>query len=126
MFYSDGTTRIMRVGCFGLRILIGWLLMPKLVGMLRVKNGMFFLKRWLEGISPLVDEIVVVDNGSTDGSLEVLTRHPNVVAIAQTEGLHEGRDINLAYYMARQRNPDWVIWLDVDEVFESRLTRKNL
>lgn len=28
--------------------------------------------------------------------------------------------------MARKCNPDWCIWLDVDETFEERLARKDL
>lgn len=100
--------------------------MPKLVAMLRVKDGILFVRQWLENISKLVDEIVVVDNGSTDGTLGVLQKHPKVVAIERTEGFHEGRDKILAYQLARERKPDWVIWLDVDEIFEDRLSRRKL
>lgn len=100
--------------------------MPKLVAMLRVKNGILFIDRWLSSIEPLVDEIVVVDNGSSDGTSEVLRRHPKVVAIEHTEGFHEGRDKILAYTRARERKPDWMLWLDVDEIFEERLTRAKL
>jgi glycosyltransferase involved in cell wall biosynthesis len=100
--------------------------MPKLVSMLRVKDGILFVQKWLQNISPLVDEIVVVDNGSTDGTLEILQRHPKVVAIVRTEAFDEGRDKILGYKLARERHPDWVLWLDVDEIFEDRLTRKRL
>jgi len=100
--------------------------MPKLVAMLRVKDGILFIDEWLRRMSSLVDEIVVVDNGSTDGTLEILQRHPKVVAIARTEGFEEGRDKILAYQLARERKPDWVLWLDVDEFFEGRLTRGKL
>lgn len=98
----------------------------KLVAMLRVKDGIIFIKDWLENMGSLVDEIVVVDNGSTDGTLEILKKHPNVVELRQTEGFHEGRDKILAYQLARSRNPDWVLWLDVDEIFERRLTKTIL
>ena len=101
-------------------------MMPKLVCMLRVKDGMTFINEWLENMARLVDEIVVVDNGSTDGTYELLKSHPKVVDITKTEGFHEGRDKIMVYEMARKRNPDWCLWLDVDEIFEKRVTRGHL
>lgn len=99
--------------------------MPKLVCMLRVKDGILFVDQWLANMERLVDEIVVVDNGSTDGTFEILKSHSKVVQIEQTEGFHEGRDKILAYEMARRRNPDWMLWLDIDEIFEERVTREK-
>jgi Glycosyl transferase family 2 len=97
--------------------------MPKLVALLRVKNGMQFLETWLNRIETLVDEIVVVDNGSTDGTLKRLQAHSLVTAIEQTAGFDEGRDKSLLYEVARQRKPDWCLWLDVDEIIEENATR---
>ena len=99
--------------------------MPKLVLMLRVKDGIFFVHEWLERFEKLVDEIVVLDNGSTDGTFEVLSAHPKVVDIIRTEGYNEGRDKNMLYDRMRSRNPDWCLWLDVDEIFEAELTRAD-
>ena len=100
--------------------------MHKLVAMLRVKDGMLFISCWLDSIRALVDEIVVVDNGSTDGTLEILRSHPKVMSIAQTREFDEARDKNLGYALARARKADWIVWLDVDEFFEERLTRHRL
>lgn len=99
--------------------------MPKLVVMLRVKDGIFFVHDWLSCFEKIADEIVVLDNGSTDGTDTILAQHPKVVDFVRTEGYDEGRDKNMLYAMMRKRNPDWCLWLDVDEIFEPELTRKD-
>lgn len=99
--------------------------MPKLIVMLRVKDGIFFAEEWLKCYEKIADEIVVLDNGSTDGTSEMLRAHPKVSSIVSTSGYHEGRDKNLMYAAVRKRKPDWCIWVDIDEIFEPNLTRKH-
>jgi len=99
--------------------------MQKLIVMLRVKDGMTFLKEWLSCYEKLVDGIVVVDNGSTDGTFELLTNHPSVLSIERTEGFNEGRDKNLMYKLAREHKPDWCLWVDIDEIFEENIIRED-
>lgn len=99
--------------------------MAKFVIMLRVKDGIFFAEEWLNCIEKIADEIVVLDNGSTDGTFELLKSHPKVVDIVQTEGYNEGRDKNLLYQRVRLRKPDWCLWIDIDEIFEPQLTRAD-
>lgn len=93
--------------------------------MLRVKDGILFVEEWLRCFEKLVDEIVMLDNGSTDGTYEILKRHPKVVDSIRTEGYNEGRDKNILYTMMRKRRPDWCLWLDIDEIFEPQLTRAH-
>jgi glycosyltransferase involved in cell wall biosynthesis len=93
--------------------------------MLRVKDGMPFVHEWLDCFERLADEIVVLDNGSTDGTDEVLLAHPKVVDLVRTEGYNEGRDKNLLHAHVRMRNPDWCLWVDIDEIFEPDLTRAH-
>lgn len=97
----------------------------KFIAMLRVKDGILFVEEWLQCFEKLVDEIVVLDNGSSDGTYEKLTMHPKVVDVIRTEGYNEGRDKNMLYERLRLRNPDWCIWVDVDEIFEPELTRAD-
>jgi glycosyltransferase involved in cell wall biosynthesis len=99
--------------------------MPKLVVMLRVKDGILFVDEWLKSMEKIADEIVVLDNGSTDGTLEILKAHPKVVDVIETVGYNEGRDKNMLYARLRTRKPDWGLWIDVDEIFEAELTRAD-
>lgn len=99
--------------------------MAKFVIMLRVKDGIFFAQEWLNCFEKIADEIVVLDNGSTDGTYEILKSHPKVVDVIQTEGYNEGRDKNLLYNRVRLRKPDWCLWIDIDEIFEPQLNRAH-
>jgi len=76
------------------------------------KNEARCIERCLTHLQGAVDEIVLVDTGSADGTLEIATRFPNVrivhvpwgddFAAARNEGL-------------QQITTDWVIWIDADE-----------
>jgi len=98
----------------------------KIVAVLRVKNEMPVIEECLAKLSLLVDEIVIVDNGSIDGTLEAYKKFNKVVQVIQTEGFDEGRDKILAHEAAKRRNPDWMLWTDGDEVFENHFTRKQI
>lgn len=99
--------------------------MTKLVVLLRVKDGILFVDEWIRCFERIADEIVVLDNGSSDGTDKILEAHPKVVDFMRTEGYNEGRDKGMLYEAARRRNPDWCLWLDVDEIFEAELTRAD-
>ena len=77
-------------------------------------------------MSGLADQIVVLDNGSSDGTFLRYANYPKVSKILKTEGYHEGRDKVMLLEEARKLKPDWVIWTDADEVFEKNLTRETL
>ncbi len=96
----------------------------KLIGIMHVKNAIRTVDECLEKLSGLVDEIIVVDNGSTDGTLEAYGKYSKIVKIAYTEGYHGGRDVRLLLEEAKKRNPDWILLIDSDEVFEEHFTRK--
>ncbi|MFA6149244.1 MAG: methyltransferase domain-containing protein [bacterium] len=66
------------------------------------------------------DEIVVVDGGSTDRTMDILGQDPRVVPVRRQWGGHFGeqRQASLA-----RCTGDWVIRLDADEAFSDELER---
>ena len=79
-----------------------------------VKNEARSILRCLQSISMAVDEIVVIDTGSTDGTIDIVNNfsHPNLQLIAHEwqDDFAEARNVGLAAIAS-----DWVIWLDADE-----------
>lgn len=101
----------------------------KIVAIVRTKNSMLMFNESLSELSSLVDEIIVLDNGSTDGTLQACDKFPKIVKIIQhndADNFHEGRDRNLMLTEARKRYPDWITLADPDEVFEKNFTRDIL
>jgi hypothetical protein len=58
-------------------------------------------------------DVVVVDDGSTDHSLDVIRRHADAVTIASTANAGQGAAINLGFALSRG---EAVIFLDADDV----------
>ena len=95
----------------------------KLVSILRIKDQIQTIDECLTKLSELVDEIIVLDNCSTDGTFDVYKKYPKIIEILQTVGFDEGRDKIMLLDAAKKRSPDWIMWIDADEVFEKHFTR---
>jgi len=69
--------------------------------------------------SEICDEIVVLDDGSTDNTFQICKKFPKVVDIHHQSDLpfNETRDKNTLLQMALRRNPDFILTLDGDEIF---------
>jgi glycosyltransferase involved in cell wall biosynthesis len=70
----------------------------------------------LASVAPFADEILVVDSGSTDDTVEIVKRHGGRVETKEWLGF--GRQKQHAVSMARN---DWVLCLDTDERVSERL-----
>mgnify|MGYP002596707126 CR=1 FL=1 len=78
-----------------------------------VKNEEAVLGRCLDSAAGLVDEIVVVDTGSTDATREIATRYADrVCEFAWIDDFAAARNFAFA-----QASMEYCMWLDADDVF---------
>jgi glycosyltransferase involved in cell wall biosynthesis len=99
--------------------------MTVLTAALRVKNEAHNLPRCLANLERFCDHIVAYDDGSTDGTLDILRAHPLVrhVVSFEKDFYHETMDRSIALALATLTNPDWILRIDPDEEFEERAVR---
>src|SRR5882672_3426849 len=95
---------------------------PKLTAGIRVKNGEPFAEECLRDLSVYVDEIVILEDGSTDRTVDICKSFRKVTNIIRWEKdfFHEGIDRNVVLALIKNTNPDWILLPDIDEVFEER------
>ena len=78
-----------------------------------VKDEADRLGRCLESVQGLVDEIVVVDTGSSDGTVEVARGYGAKVHYFEwCEDFSAARNESL-----KHASGDWIMWLDADDIF---------
>ena len=91
----------------------------KVVAMYRIKNEERWIKHSIESIYDFCDEIVILNDNSTDNTKKICTQFEKVVDIhTRTEStLDESRDRNFLLHMALKRKPDVLLVIDGDEIF---------
>jgi len=92
---------------------------PNVVAMYRLKNEAKWIEKSLESISNLCSKIVILDDGSTDNTIEICRSFSNVVDIFQQKDLQldEHRDRTKLLTMALKQNPDYLLALEGNEFF---------
>lgn len=88
--------------------------MNKLEMFVMVKNEDDFISTFLDHNIPIFDEVTVIDNGSTDGTLGILEGYKNRIKIFRHDGPFEKGKI-CSNFM-RQSSADIVFPLDADEL----------
>lgn len=95
---------------------------PRLVGGLVIKNEEGLIGRALESLSKTCDAVVVLDNGSTDSTVDICKSFPVVQRIeVHSEEFHEGKFRCRVLELAREIGADWILGVDADEVLEDEL-----
>ncbi len=80
---------------------------------MQVKNEEMFIRESLESVKDIASEIIVVNNGSTDKTREILVEFGCIIIDSPNTTLDEGRNI----YIANASYP-WILVLDADERIE--------
>ena len=81
------------------------------------------LHRCLKSIYPVVDEIIITDNGMSDATREVLTHYDdNIKMFDGPNPLEEGFDV-ARNESIKHATCDWILWIDSDEEL---LTAENM
>ena len=106
-------------------------------------NGLgSFIKQAIEVIEPLVDEIIICDTGSTDGTVEYLkSLMSNYPLIGKVKVFYEDiqylgetwanspKDVRLTELLnelKRQTESEWILKIDDDEIFPKELMNEIL
>lgn len=95
---------------------------PRLAVAIIVKNEAENLSKCLESIKGWVDEIVIVDSGSTDNTIEIAKKYTDKIFIhAQWKGFGKQRQIAQSYVES-----EYLLWLDADEYVTNELKQSIL
>lgn len=93
-----------------------------------VKNEETMLPRCLESLRGVVDELAILDTGSTDGTIAVIEKETTRGHFRRVQlGHHEFENFG----SARQANldmvtTDWALWMDADEMLSPMLRARLL
>ena len=93
----------------------------RLIGFLQIHNESEKgnLERVLNHLSKICDEIVIYDDGSTDDSYEIASKYTKHIIRSKVNDFKNEREHKQELLeLALSLNPDWIVWLDADEVFD--------
>jgi dolichol-phosphate mannosyltransferase len=83
-----------------------------------VFNEIKYVDHVLRAVGEFSSNILVVDDGSTDGTSEALSRHSHIQIISHTENSGYGKSLMDAFEFASLYSFDWVITIDCDHQHE--------
>ncbi len=88
--------------------------MPTISLCMIVKNEEMHIARCLDSIAELVDEIIIVDTGSTDRTVEIASAYTSkVYSYPWTDDFSDARN-----YSFSKASMDYCMWMDADDIME--------
>jgi glycosyltransferase involved in cell wall biosynthesis len=93
----------------------------RIVCLLPARNVEATLPGWLDEAPAFCDAVVALDDGSTDGTPDVLKAHPVVAKLLRNPrrdsylGWHDGVNRNRLLVAAAELHPEWIVSIDSDE-----------
>jgi glycosyltransferase involved in cell wall biosynthesis len=118
MFYAANITRL------AAELIKNNFLCSRMVSVVIIaKNEAHIIKQTLQSLQGLTDDIVVVDNGSTDDTAAICTHAGAVVIKAAWLGYGPTKNIGI-----KAAKYDWILSLDADEAIDEQLKQavKNI
>ncbi len=95
--------------------------MQKLSVVIVSKNAATVIGETIKSFAGLTDDVLVYDNGSTDGTQEIVKSHGTKLFEGSWEGF--GKTKNKANALAKF---DWILSLDADEAIDEKLKKELL
>lgn len=87
---------------------------PKITLCMIVKNEDTFLEKCLSSVQDFVEEIIIIDTGSTDGTIDIANKfHAKIYHYQWNDHFANARNESLA-----KATSDWILWLDADECLD--------
>jgi len=96
--------------------------LPTLSVCMIVKNEENHIKKLLDIIFPVVDEIVIVDTGSTDGTISIIEEFlsKDSIKIKLIKSIWEDDFSKTRNISIKNATKDYIIWLDADDVMNKQ------
>ncbi|OBX26654.1 glycosyltransferase involved in cell wall biosynthesis [Gelidibacter algens] len=77
-------------------------------------NNQNTLERVINGVLEFTKDIIIVNDGSTDNTLEILKKYPNIVQLHQPQNIGKGHALKIGFKHAVSLGFDYAITLDTD------------
>jgi hypothetical protein len=91
----------------------------ELLAVTTVRNGIFYVGSFLEHHRRLgVAHFLVLDNGSTDGTVELLCEQPDVTVFRTAVPYRTHENLMKRYMVGRHSPGKWNVFVDIDELFD--------